>query len=126
MKHDATQTNAQLCTEVEEVEEVKEVEAVERLHRRIAELEAIQAEYKTSQEQYQTLVENLSEVLYAVDETGRITYISSAIEPLSGYTPTELLGCSFLEFLHPDDVAAAMESFPHALASNSNRSRVGS
>jgi PAS domain S-box-containing protein len=69
-----------------------------------------------SEERYRRLVENINEAICEVDAGGRITYISPAVEEVSGYTPTEVVGRSFTEFMHPDDVAPAMERFRRSVA----------
>lgn len=66
-------------------------------------------------EWYRGLIENLNDVLYVVDENGLITYISPSVEPLSGYPAAELIGRSFLDFLHPEDVQSVMESFQRTI-----------
>ena len=67
------------------------------------------------EEWYRDLIENLNDVLYAVDENGLIQYISPSVEPLSGYTAAELIGRSFLDFLHPEDLQSVMESFQRTI-----------
>ncbi len=62
-----------------------------------------------SEEKYRVLVENLNDVVYAVDERGRITYISPIIETLSGYTPAEVMGHCFTEFIHPEDLPTLLK-----------------
>ncbi|MCH8346206.1 MAG: PAS domain S-box protein, partial [Chloroflexi bacterium] len=69
-----------------------------------------------SEEKYRDLVENMSEVLYALDKDGRITYVSPVVEQIGGYTPSELIGRSFTEFIHPDDLAHLMESFQRTIS----------
>ena len=66
---------------------------------------------RESEEKYRDLVENISEVIFAVDTNGVITYISPAIEPLSGYSPSELTGRSITQFIHPKDLPGLLEVF---------------
>jgi diguanylate cyclase (GGDEF)-like protein/PAS domain S-box-containing protein len=73
---------------------------------------------RESEEKYRDLVENMSEVLYALDKDGRITYVSPVVEQLGGYTPSELIGRSFTEFIHPDDLLALVESFQRTVSGN--------
>ena len=63
------------------------------------------------EEHYRSLVENSTDMLYRVDDTGRVTYVSPAVYQLSGYTADELIGRPFFEVLHPDDLASVMQSF---------------
>ena len=48
---------------------------------------------------YRSLIENLSEVIYEIDNKGKILYISKPIEKILGYTVAELTGRNFLEFV---------------------------
>lgn len=58
----------------------------------------------SSEEKYKTLIENISDIIYAVNEEGVIIYINPAVETFLGYNPEEVNGGSFENFLHPDDV----------------------
>jgi PAS domain S-box-containing protein len=49
------------------------------------------------------LVENLNEVVFALDDNGYFTFLSQGIEDLAGYTPEELLGEHITRFVHPHD-----------------------
>ena len=64
---------------------------------------------------YRDLVENIDEVIFSVDLAGRFTYISPVIKRLYGYTPEEVTGRQFLEFVHPDDQALCIEGFNRRL-----------
>jgi PAS domain S-box-containing protein len=66
---------------------------------------------KRSEEKYRHLVENTNEVLYATDENGVITYISPVAKALSGFSPSEITGKHFAEFIHKDDVDFILEEF---------------
>ncbi len=71
---------------------------------------------KHAEQKYQTLVENLNEIIYKLDDQARISYISPSIEPLAGYRPEEVLGRSFLEFVHPDDINGRIEQYNKILS----------
>jgi PAS domain S-box len=64
-----------------------------------------------SEEKYRTLVERISDVIYSLDERGVITYISPAIEKISGYSPSEIMGKEFRHFIVPDDLQRVREIF---------------
>lgn len=65
----------------------------------------------TSELKYRELVENINDVIYSVDKTGIITYISPRIIPTSGYYPEELIGKPFIQFIYSDDVAETLNRF---------------
>jgi PAS domain S-box-containing protein len=66
---------------------------------------------RESEEKYRDMVENISDIIYATGESGIVTYISPTIESISGYTPPEIVGRSFLEFVYQEDMADAVQFF---------------
>ena len=59
----------------------------------------------------QSLVENLTEVIYATDAQGVLTYLSPTIERFLGYRPSEATGHHISEFIYQDDLAQLEERF---------------
>ncbi len=49
------------------------------------------------------IVATLNEVIYARDLAGTMTYVSPAAERIFGLKPAEVMGKSFLSYVHPDD-----------------------
>ncbi len=63
------------------------------------------SELKKAQEAYGKLCEMASELICVADiNTATFTQVNPAFTEVLGYSEAELLGRSFLEFLHPDDV----------------------
>ena len=60
---------------------------------------------------YRELVENLNDIVYATDTNAVVTYISPNVFQLSGYTPEEVIGKNFTEFVHPEDLPGRIEQF---------------
>jgi len=85
---------------------------------RLEETESKMAEIQRSEERYRTLVENIYGVFYSLDSNGVIHYISPAIEKLSDYKPNELVGKSFPQFIHSEDLPGLMENFKSDLSGN--------
>ncbi len=52
---------------------------------------------------YKQLVENLNEVVFALDDTGLITYISPVIENYIAYKPDEIIGKKFSDLVYDED-----------------------
>ena len=72
--------------------------------------ERIQAEaaLRESEEKYRNLVESISDVIYAIDGNGTITYVSPVVKNVFGYEPDELVGRNFLELVHKEDQGLLM------------------
>ncbi len=52
-----------------------------------------------SELKFKNLIENISEVIYEIDNQGTITYISPAVENLLGYSQEDVIGKKFLQFV---------------------------
>lgn len=63
-----------------------------------------------TEQRYQTLVENLEDVIYATDLDGKITFMSPAVERF-GFKPKEVIGRDFLAFVAPEERAAARRHY---------------
>jgi len=76
---------------------------------------ALENQLREGERRYRDLVENLNEVIYSLDENGIVTYISPVIESLYGYSPSEIIGKNFLEYIVEDDRESAIEYFRNSL-----------
>jgi PAS domain S-box-containing protein len=66
---------------------------------------------RESEERYRDLVEKVSDVIYALDREGVITYVSPAIERLLGFTPEQIIGQPFGQFVLPEDLGQVAVNF---------------
>ncbi len=58
---------------------------------------------KKSEEHYRNLVENMSELYYVVDDTGKLTYGSPSFFAQSGYSEEEVMGTSYARLIARED-----------------------
>jgi diguanylate cyclase (GGDEF)-like protein/PAS domain S-box-containing protein len=86
------------------------------LRNEISERERAEEALRASEEKYRDMIENLNEVIYSLDKEGRVTYVSPVVEQLGGYHPSEVIGRSFTEFVHPDDLAPLIESYKRTVS----------
>ncbi len=75
---------------------------------------------RQSEEKFRELVENIDEVIYSVDDTGIITYISPAVESLFGHPAQYVIGRAFTEFMYEEDLPHAQEEFNSGKRGNIN------
>ncbi len=75
--------------------------------RNISERKAFEDRLKQSEERYRSLTENSSDIISEVDMEARYNYVSSNVQEILGYTPGEVVGRQFFEFVHPQDKSEA-------------------
>lgn len=66
-------------------------------------------------ERFRSLIENTSDVILILDSEGIIHYVSSSMERVLGFDPSELVGKSGFDCFHPDDVWRARRVFQQIL-----------
>jgi PAS domain S-box-containing protein len=70
-----------------------------------------QAALQESERRFRTLVQNSSDVITVVDAEGTISYVSPAVERVTGYRPEELVGKSVFDHVRPDDLEQGRRTF---------------
>jgi PAS domain S-box-containing protein len=71
---------------------------------------------RESEARYRMLAENATDIVSGHDLDGRITYVSSAVETLTGWRVGEVIGRDIYEMFHRDDVERVRESHRRLLA----------
>ncbi|HDP80894.1 MAG TPA: PAS domain S-box protein, partial [Spirochaetes bacterium] len=99
-------TNEELQATIEELEATNEDFEAQN-----EELIAAENDLRQSEEKYRGLVENINEVIYSIDETGNILYMSPGIEKMTGFTLEEMAGENYTHFIHPDDLTYLVNDF---------------
>ncbi|MCB9107271.1 MAG: AAA family ATPase [Anaerolineales bacterium] len=73
-------------------------------------LKKAEAEIRRSEEYFRAMIENASDVITMLNRDGKVIYQSPAIEHILGYKPSDIVGHNMLEFVHPDDQQAIIDS----------------
>ena len=76
-------------------------------------------ELRESEARYRRLAENVLELVSQIDARHVFQYVSPSHKRLLGYEPEDLLGKSFLELVHPDDMKAARADLQSVLNNGS-------
>jgi PAS domain S-box-containing protein len=84
--------------------------------RDVSERERLQRELERSEERYRFLIENSPDVVFATDADGLFTFLSAAIEPMTGFTPDELIGQHFSQIVDPASLPLAAERWAGLVA----------
>lgn len=77
----------------------------------ITERKQMEADLRTSQAQYQSVVDHIREVIFQLDLSGRWTFLNPAWTDITGFTLAETLGQDRLDFIYPADRQHSLELF---------------
>ncbi|MBN2369467.1 MAG: PAS domain S-box protein, partial [Vicinamibacteria bacterium] len=70
----------------------------------ITDRKEIEEALRKSEAKYRELVENINDIIFTINEAGRITYISPVVERTFGYSPSEIEGLHYEQLVHADDI----------------------
>jgi PAS domain S-box-containing protein len=91
---------------------------LEEMRRRIAELEAAEAEHKRteetlrqSEERYRTIVEEMEEGYYETDLAGNYTFFNDVMCQETGYSREELMGMNYKVYTPEEDVKSVYKVY---------------
>jgi PAS domain S-box-containing protein len=107
------QNRARIAVE-RSADKLKRSEAIIRTT--LEERERAEAAVKESEERYRELVENANDIVFTLDLEGTVTSINKAVEALTGYSQSELIGMNMSEFLTPASTASAHRMTERKLA----------
>ncbi len=73
---------------------------------------------RESEKKFRSITEQMAEVVFVINNFGHITYTSSAIEKIFGYTSQEIHGHLFTEYLFEDDVSRTLAIFNDSVSNH--------
>jgi PAS domain S-box-containing protein len=68
-------------------------------------------ELRKSEERFQELLHNSSDITVVIDENAVFSYISPSIKRILNYDEKDMIGKSGFAFIHPDDIEATIDAF---------------
>ncbi|MEI8081003.1 MAG: PAS domain S-box protein, partial [Actinomycetes bacterium] len=71
--------------------------------RDVTDRHAVVAALAASEEQYRLLAENASDIVFRGSNEGVLTWLSPSVTALLGWSPEEMVGQPFTDFVHPQD-----------------------
>jgi len=69
----------------------------------------------SEQQRYETLVETLGDVVFTLDAAGTVTSVNQTVREVLGFSPEEVVGRNFTEWIASKDLRAAQERFQQVL-----------
>jgi PAS domain S-box-containing protein len=70
---------------------------------------------KKSEKEFRTLIENASDIIVVLDQSGIIRYESPSVERIMGYAPEELIGNPIFDYVNPEDIDLTKDAFVNML-----------
>ena len=89
------------------------------MQRDITERKLTEQALRRSDERFRRVVENALDIITIIDNAGIIYYESPSVEKVLGYQPASLIGKSFFDRIHPEDLEKASQGIVNVFNSSS-------
>lgn len=77
----------------------------------ISQRQEMEKALRESEDKYRSLAEVSIDMILTYDLQGRITYVNPVVKEISGYTPEEVIGNEFINYISPEYVDFALTKF---------------
>lgn len=94
--------------------------AIQCISRDITEHKRVEVALRKREERYRSIVDNINELLFTVDESGTILFINAPVVKFTGYDQRYCIGRSFEEFIYKDDRLIFFENISQLLEQKDN------
>jgi PAS domain S-box-containing protein len=84
--------------------------AIQGIAKDITERKLAEEKLRQSEEKFREIVENINDVIYRIDKTGMVNYVSPSIKGFLGYNPSEIVGQPFRKFIYDRDLPRLMKN----------------
>jgi PAS domain S-box-containing protein len=81
----------------------------------VTERRQAEAALEKSEESFRALIENAVDLIVVVEPDGTGKYVSPSVERMLGFQPEEIVGRNIADFVHPDDLDAALGAIAASL-----------
>jgi len=75
------------------------------------ELEEVSARLKNTNDELNSILENVSEAIFKLDSDSNLIYTSPEFSRVTGYPSEEVLGKRWFDFIHPEDLDVCYDAF---------------
>ena len=79
---------------------------------------------KNSEEQYRFLIENSHDIIYTITADGILTFVSPSWTVIIGNPVSDVIGKSFKDFMHPDDIPKSLAWLQKVIESGQRQSGI--
>ncbi|HKB88645.1 MAG TPA: MASE1 domain-containing protein [Patescibacteria group bacterium] len=69
-----------------------------------------------AEKKFKALIENSSDVIFLVDQTGKVTYASQSVKKVLGYDPEELVGGDGFKLVYKEDIKLTQDALKDILS----------
>ena len=89
----------------------------------ITDRKGAEEELRNSEEKYRSVVNNVNEIIFQTDETGKWKFLNPAWTDITGFSIGESIDKAFLDYIHPEDRETFTEMYNNLMKTKKEYSR---